>query len=102
MKATRPIDRLAKQMAWTGVVPPTLVRFVGVAEFLGAIGLVLPMLTGIAPSLTVAAALGLVLVQVLAIIFHVNRRESASIPMNAVLLILAAVIAYGRLAVVPA
>ena len=76
-------------------------RFIGIAELLGAVGLVLPMLTGIAPVLTVVAAIGLVLVQILAAGYHLSRGEGSRVPMNAVLLVLAVVIVYGRLAVVP-
>jgi hypothetical protein len=60
------------------------------------------MLTGIVPGLTVVAAIGPVLVQILAAGFHASRGEGKRVPMNAVLLILAVVIVYGRLAIVPA
>lgn len=52
--------------------------------------------------LTVAAAAGLVLVQLGAIAFHSIRREVQSIPMNIVLLLLALFVAIGRLVIVPA
>ncbi len=45
MKATQPIDKLAAQMKWPADYPG-LTRFVGWSEVLGAIGLVLPLLTG--------------------------------------------------------
>jgi uncharacterized membrane protein YphA (DoxX/SURF4 family) len=102
MKASQPIDRLSKRMAWTGEVSPSLVRFIGIAEVLGGLGLILPMVTGIAPSLTIAAAVGLVLVQLLAFAFHASRGEVSDLPVNVVFLLLAVVIVYGRLAVVPA
>lgn len=101
MKATQPLDSLGKSMRWVKDVPPGLVRFIGVAEFLGAIGLILPLVTGILPGLTVAAAACLVIVQVAAAIFHLSRSEASPVPMNLVLLILALFVTYGRLAVVP-
>jgi putative oxidoreductase len=101
MKSTQPVDQLGKRMGWVQHTSPFLVRFIGVAEFLGAIGLILPMLTGVLPWLTVAAAVGLIVVQILAAIFHVSRTEFASLPMNLVLLVLAVVVAYGRFAIVP-
>jgi putative oxidoreductase len=100
MKATRPIDSLGKSMRWVRDVPPGFVRFIGVAEVLGAVGLVLPLLTGIAPWLTVAAAIGLIIVQIGAAILHASRREFANVPINVVFLILALFVAYGRLAIV--
>lgn len=96
MKATQPIDKLAAQMKWPADLP-RLTRFVGVSEVLGAIGLILPLLTGILAWLTPLAALCLVLVQVLAIGFHIMRKELQVLPLNVVLLALAAFVAWGRL-----
>lgn len=101
-KAVRPLDEVGKRMPWSRDVAPGLVRFIGAAELLGAIGLVLPEATGILPWLTWVAALGLVAVQVLAAGFHTSRRELGSLPMNALLLLLAAFVVYGRLALVSA
>lgn len=98
MKVSQPIERLSQAMK----VPPWFVRFLGIAEVLGAIGLILPMVTGILPWLTVAAAVGLVIVQVGATALHASRREVTRLPVNAVLLLLAAFVVFGRLAVVPA
>jgi hypothetical protein len=101
MKASRPVATLSKNMAWVSAVPVGLVRFIGVAELLGAVGLILPMLTNLAPWLTVAAAAGLVLVQVCAIAFHVSRHETRVVPTNVVLLLLAVLVLIGRVAIVP-
>lgn len=96
MKATQPIDKLAGQMKWPADFP-RLTRFVGVSELLGAIGLILPLLTGVLAWLTPLAALCLVAVQVLAIGFHVMRKEPQILPANLILLALAAFVAWGRL-----
>jgi putative oxidoreductase len=96
MKASQPIDRLAGQMKWPADYP-RLTRFVGVSEVLGALGLVLPLATSVLAWLTPLAALCLVLVQVLAIGFHVVRKEPQILPANLVLLALAAFVAWGRL-----
>ena len=96
MKATQPIDKLAAQMKWPAELPK-LTRFVGWSEVLGAIGLILPLLTGILAWLTPLAAICLVVVQVLAIGFHMMRKEVMIIPFNVVLLALAAFVAWGRL-----
>jgi putative oxidoreductase len=102
MKSFRPLEALKKRMTWVGAVPAALVRFVGIAELLGAIGLILPMATNIAPGLTVAAAAGLVLVQVCAIVFHLSRHEARAVPGNIVLLLLALFVLIGRVAIAPA
>ncbi|MGZ3678611.1 MAG: DoxX family protein [Ktedonobacterales bacterium] len=101
LKASQPIDILGKSMGWVRSVPAGFVRFIGIAEVLGAIGLILPMVTGTLPWLTVAAAVGLVVVQVGAIVVHVTRHEMQRIPVNIVLLLLAVLVAIGRLAIMP-
>jgi hypothetical protein len=102
MKSTRPIEALSKQMSWVKSVPPGFVRFIGVAELLGAIGLILPMLTNILPWLTVAAGGGLAIVMVGAAGVHLSRGEGSHVPGNVVLLILAVLVVVGRIAIAPA
>jgi hypothetical protein len=75
-----------------------VLRAVGVVEVLGAIGLIVPALTGIAPILTAIAAAGLVLVQIFAVIIHSRRGEFTALPVNVVLLLLALFIAIARFA----
>jgi hypothetical protein len=99
--ASRPLEELSKRMAWVSAVPAGLVRFIGVVEVLGAIGLILPMVINIAPRLTVAAAAGLVLLQACAIVFHLSRHEARVVPGNVVLLLLALFVVIGRVATVP-
>lgn len=77
------------------------VSFVGASEILGALGLVLPSLTGILPWLTPLAALGLAIVMVLAAILHVKRGENQAIGINLVLLLLSLFVAYGRFVLLP-
>ena len=95
-KLFTPIPQLSKRLEWTAQAPAALVRFIGLAEVLGAIGLILPAATGIAPWLTVAAAIGLVVVMLLAAAFHVRRTEFDRIAPSIVLLLLALIIAFGR------
>lgn len=96
MKATQPIQALVASFEWPAAVPEALVRLIGVVEVAGAFGLILPMLTKIQPRLTPYAALGLVLLQVCAIIFHISRGEIAMTPFNLILLAIAAFIYWGR------
>jgi hypothetical protein len=95
-KLTQPIPALAAMMVWPGLAPEWFVRFVGAAELAGAIGLIAPMLTRIQPRLTPIAAAGLVLLQICAVAYHVTRGEFAVLPLNAVLLGLAAFVVWGR------
>jgi len=88
-------------LPWVNDVPRRLTTFIGVAELLGGLGLLLPALTGMYPWLTPLAAAGLALVMFLAIGFHTTRREWPAIGFNTVLLLLAAFVAYGRFMIMP-
>lgn len=88
MKATRPKTALAGTMAWVEDSSGGAVKAIGVVEILGALGIILPALTGIAVVLSPVAATGLVVVMVAAAIVHVRRHESMVPPI--VLAILAA------------
>ena len=89
-------------MAWVEDFSQETVRPIGTLEVLGAIGLMLPALTGILTWLTPLAAAGLVLLMIGAALTHLRRIEYRNIAVNAVLLILAAFVAYGRFFVLPA
>jgi putative oxidoreductase len=94
-------QRMAERVPWVRALPTPLVRVLGVLEILGAIGVVVPAATGVLPSLTVAAAGGLVAMMLLAMLFHITRREWPNIGLNFVLGALAFVVAYGRLVIEP-
>lgn len=87
---------LAAMWPWAGEVSPLLVKFTGVVDLLGALGLVLPMALRIRPGLTPIAATGVVILMVVASIFHISRGESSQIGFNVVFAAVAAFIAWGR------
>ncbi|WP_235545754.1 DoxX family protein [Phycicoccus sp. Soil802] len=95
LKSTRG-RALEGTMPWVEDFSDRTVRFIGVMELLGAIGLVLPAATGIAAWLTPLAATGLVVVQVLAVVTHLRRKEPQVVPVNVVLGLLAAFVAWQR------
>ncbi|MEU8358341.1 DoxX family protein [Nonomuraea sp. NPDC048882] len=96
MKATQPKEKLAPRLPWVDDFSAGTIRFIGVAEVAGGLGLILPAVTGIAPVLTPLAAAGLALTMVLAAVVHVRRKEPSGIAVNAVLFLLAAFVAWGR------
>ena len=97
-KLTQPLPDLARMMGWVASVPPFLPRFIGAMEILGALGMVLPILVLKRPWLTGVAALGLALVQLLAIGLHASRGETGQmLPINLILLLPALFVAWGRL-----
>ena len=70
-------QQLAPMMGWVDTVPMRQVRLIGLVEVLGALGLILPPLTGVAPGLAVAAAIGLAVVQIGAFRLHLFRATSS-------------------------
>jgi uncharacterized membrane protein YphA (DoxX/SURF4 family) len=97
MKLAQPKEKLAASgMAWTEDVNSGLVKLIGALEVLAAIGLILPAALDIAPVLVPFAALGLVLIMIGAIVTHARRKETQAIGINVVLLLLAAVVVWGR------
>lgn len=97
MKLARPgKDLAASGMTWAGDFPGGTVKIIGVLEVLASAGLILPPVTGIAPPLAPLAALGITLLMAGAVVVHARRGEHATIAVNAVLLVLAALVAWGR------
>ena len=97
MKLTQPKEKLAASgMGWTEQFSPGAIKAIGALEVLAAIGLILPAVLDIVPVLVPLAALGLVLMMIGAAITHARRKENPMIGANVVLLILAAVVAWGR------
>jgi uncharacterized membrane protein YphA (DoxX/SURF4 family) len=92
-KAIRPGEKLRAGLPG---VHPGVIRLVAVAEIVGALGLILPGVTGIDPILTPVAAAGLAIIMVGAVITHARRREGRAVAVTAVLLVLAVVVAVGR------
>jgi MYXO-CTERM domain-containing protein len=96
VKVTQPHQKLAATMGWVEDFSDPGVRTIGSLEILGALGLLLPALTGMATMLVPVAAVGLALLMVGAAATHRRRAELAMIGVNAVLLVLAVVVAWAR------
>ncbi|MDO8381684.1 MAG: DoxX family protein [Microbacterium sp.] len=78
MKVIRPKQALYDNgLTWTEDFSAGAVKAIGVLEAVGALGLVLPLATGIAPILTPLAAVGLAIVMIGAVVVHVRKKEGA-------------------------
>ena len=90
-------SKAREQLPWAKNRSDRFIRFIGTSEMLGALGLILPLVTGILPWLTPSAAIGLSLIQLLAIFSeHLPKKEYNIIPANLILLALSVFVLIGR------
>jgi hypothetical protein len=96
-KLVLPIEEMTKDIA----LPAAFLRFIGVAEVLGGLGLILPGLSGIRPQLTPLAAAGLAIIMIgaVAVSFAIGGFVTAPTPLVVGLLL--AFVAYGRWRLAP-
>ena len=97
MKLVLPLDQMAGPVA----LPGALLRFIGVAELLGGIGLIVPSLLRIRPTLTPLAATGLVIIMIGATVIGMISGQLVMALIPLVVGVLAAFVAYGRWRLVP-
>jgi len=94
MKLARSKEQLhSSGMGWVEDFSPNAIKGIGIAELLGAIGIILPPLTHIAPLLAPIAAIGLTILQIGAAITHLRRGEPKMLGANVPLIILSVVVA---------
>ena len=101
LKSMTPIDELAVKMPWVLDFSVPMVRFIGITELLGALGMILPSALRIAPKLTPWAATGLLTVMVIASIYHIAKGEAHVIGTPLVIGAMALFVAWGRFKKVP-
>jgi uncharacterized membrane protein YphA (DoxX/SURF4 family) len=97
MKLVLPIEALAGPVP----MPGPFLRFIGVAETLGALGLILPGLLRIKPVLTPLAAAGLVIIMIGATAITLLGGDAAMSVVPIVVGLLLAFVAYGRWRLAP-
>ena len=98
MKLILPIEEMTQQIAMPGL----FLRFIGVCEVLGGLGLVLPSLVGVRPGLTPLAAAGLVIIMIGATATTIIIGQVVTSILPLVVGILCLFVAYGRWRLVPA
>ncbi len=97
MKLVLPIEELTAAVP----LPGLFVQFIGVAEVLGALGLILPGLLRIRPGLTPLAAAGLVIIMIGATVVTLATMDASLALIPLVVGLLAAFVAYGRWRLAP-
>jgi uncharacterized membrane protein len=97
MKITGKREQLLERMPWVADFTQTQVKGIGAVEVLGALGLVLPAITGIAPVLVPLAATGLTITMVIAAVVHIRRGDGAAAAIPSIVLgLLSAFVAWAR------
>jgi DoxX-like family len=92
MKLVMPADVLAAQSHFPGA----FMKFIGIAETAGALGLILPGLFRIGRGLTPLAALGLVIIMVGAVVTTIVQGQGPAAIVPGIVGVLAAYVARGR------
>ena len=95
-RLTRSAQQL-RRLPWTDGYPPAAIRALGAVEIIAGLSLLLPGLLGWNPLLTPAAAAGLVLLMALAVALHLRRGQRQAAVLPAILLVMAAIVVWGRL-----
>jgi uncharacterized membrane protein len=95
-KVTQSKEQLETKMGWVNDFDSVAVKIIGFLEMLAGLALIVPPLLGAAPRLTAWAAIGLTILMIGAVVIHVRRREPLMIVPALILLVLAAVAAWGR------
>ncbi|GAA2332003.1 DoxX family protein [Streptomyces cuspidosporus] len=101
MKLAMSPDALIPLMPWVEDFRPETIKAIGALEVLGAVGLILPRATNIAPALTPAAAAGLAVIMAGGAVVHVTRGEYPHGIGNITVLLIAALTAWGTLRSLP-
>lgn len=97
LRTTLSVDTLVDMgVVYADDLPLPLLRFIGVVELLGGLGVIVPALSRVKPMLTPLAATGLALLMVLASVFHATRSEWEVLPTVLLLATLAAFVIWGR------
>lgn len=99
LKLVMPVEEMIKQMPVS--LPGGFLRFIGVAELLGGLGLILPALLRIRPGLTPLAAAGLVIIMAGATAVTLLGGDVLTALMPFAVGLLAAFVAYGRWRLAP-
>lgn len=96
-KSTRSAAQLVV-MGQTGVehLPTPLIRFIGISEVVGVVGLLVPWYTQVMPVLTPIAAFCLGLIMIPASVIHYRRHEYPAVGLNILIFLLCGFVVYGR------
>jgi hypothetical protein len=89
-------NKLKSRLTWLTDYSPKMVLFICLSKIIGALGLILPIQFKFSPILTVIAAIGLAIIMVLAMVYHIRKKEYKDIPATIIFLTISLFVAYNR------
>lgn len=89
-------NKLATKLSWLNEYSSGMVFFICFSKIAGAIGLILPMYFNLFPILTPIAAFGIAIIMILAMRYHIQKKEYKDIPATVIFLLLSLFVIYGR------
>lgn len=98
MKLIQSKEKLvASGMAVLDDFSPGAIKAIGVLEVLASVGLILPAVVDIAPILVPLAAIGVILLMIGACVVCLRRNDTRAVGANIAIIVLAALVVWGRL-----
>ncbi|RZJ53578.1 MAG: DoxX family protein [Flavobacterium sp.] len=90
------VEKLAAMWPWAGQVSVLFLRFTGIIDLLGGIGILLPTVFNLKPKLVPVTAIAIIALMFCASIFHICRGEGSQIGINIFFVVLAGFVFFGR------
>lgn len=85
-KLVTPREKQTERTPYVEDFPHSVIQGIGALEILGALGLILPAVTGISPILVSLAAAGLAITMVFAALLHVRRGDGLRVALPSIIL----------------
>ena len=89
-------DKLKSRLSWLTAYSPNMVLFICLAKVMGALGIIFPVYFNVLPILTPIAAIGIATIMILAMRYHILKKEYKDIPATIVFLALSIFVAFNR------
>jgi len=88
------IEKLSAMWPWTAEVPVAVVKFTGIIDLLGGIGIISPVILSLNPKITQITAFAIIVLMICGSVFHICRGEASQIGINVFFAFLASFIVW--------
>lgn len=90
-------DKLKTRLSWLTEYTPKMVLFICLSKILGALGLIVPSILNLNPIITILAVFGLAIIMILALIYHLLKKEYKDMPATILFLGLLLTVLYNHI-----